>query len=636
MSLKPRFGTHSADDLASMEPMKLLQIQVSQSNSLESRIEGLKKVTLVASVLSASGKNRVRKELMPWLKAEFLDRGRPDHDEDEVLLCLASQLGSIGPYLGNGVDKEENLKDLLNLLESLCCIEETVVRNEAVKSIQKIVGDYYVIGNATDSSQLVEMCRRLASSDWFPSKVCASGVLPSVYLALAVANEANSSQEFRVSTSNKLLKIRQHLYSLSVVENPLVRRSCAKHLADLIKSLCKENVHHEDVLPVYRGLIGDESDTVRLLAVTATPAMSTYLKTLNPTFYNIEVLTIVRSAVTDQSWRVRDAIGKCFGEIITALASKPQHISYLCTAYASLLTDGEAEVRASTVGCLGTVTSIACATNGSSYSPIASVLPKLGNDNIMEVRRNLAREIMNVAPDLNQDFVLKTYKTILEQLLTDEFPEVQLAVLTALPNLAPLLPKTPTLVSSLLAMTSASNWRVRHNCALMLSSLCEYIGERFYLENLASPFYNFILDPVAEVRGAVVTASSNLAEVCGPEWCSQHVFPSLLRVYDDHGAECYLTRSTVLQCAAALIASHAETPDEQGLFEEVLTFLINGLSDNVANVRLIAARCLGNLILIQSGTFSYIRAIDALNTVVAEDQDEDCKYFCQRALDSIS
>ena len=72
MSLKPRFGTHSADDLASMEPMKLLQIQVSRSNSLESRIEGLKKVTLVASVLSASGKNRVRKELMPWLKTEFL------------------------------------------------------------------------------------------------------------------------------------------------------------------------------------------------------------------------------------------------------------------------------------------------------------------------------------------------------------------------------------------------------------------------------------------------------------------------------------------------------------------------------------------------------------------------------------
>jgi len=282
------------------------------------------------------------------------------------------------------------------------------------------------------------------------------------------------------------------------------------------------------------------------------------------------------------------------------------------------------------------------------------------DDTIMEVRRNLAREVMDVAPDLDRAFVLGTYKSIIEQLLTDEFPEVQLAVLTNLPALAPLLPNTPTLVSSLLSMTSASNWRVRLNCALMLSSLCEYLGERFYLENLAGAFYAFLLDPVAEVRVAVITASTNLAKVCGLTWCNQHLLPNLFKLYKNPGGECYLTRVTILRCAAALIVSNqtattsssgednAELHDSNGnsggiatesdaeLIDKVLTFLLAGLEDKVANVRMVAARSLGDYIIAeqQSKTSGYMRVLDALNAQVTDDEDEDCKFYCQLAINA--
>ena len=728
MSLKPNYGHYSESELSTMSAMDLLQVQVQRSNSLESRLEGLRRISLVASLIGSE--NGLRMQLLPWLKSEFLNHGSTGNttssntisgsnsnttaastsstsahqqhhshletDEDEVLLCLATQLGKLSPYIGDGDDAEDNLNSILSLLEYLCGIEETVVREEAVRSIRTLLESYddvisYNTSNYDQFAQsLVHMCNRLAGSDWFPSKVCAAGVIPTVYTTFVnILTHRSNSNNTATALEGKQSQLRQLLSTLIHDENPLVRRSCARHLPILLTALIREQTHEEDVLPMYRTLLTDESDTVRLLAIGATAKMCTYLQYYNRTFYESEALEMIRDAVQDASWRVRDATGKVFGEIVQALcsssssssssnasnSSNSSNTSYLCTLYSTLLADAEAEVRASAVSCLGDVTRVAVAsyssnssTSNSNYQPIASVLPRLSDDTIMEVRRNLAREIMRVAPELDGTFVLQTYRTVLETLVLDEAPEVQLAILTELPNLGSLLPSLPNLVGSLLNMTNAANWRVRLNCALMLSSLCQYLGTEFYLNNLATPFYNFLLDSVAEVRCAVIATSTQLAKVCGYHWCNQHLLPNLMDLYVDpsSGSECYLTRITILRCAAALIvtgttASKGKEPvqeldetdnvssssykDHPALVDKVLTFLIQALEDKVANVRLVAARSLGEFVLQQDDEEETIvaeerqqqkrRVLDALHALASEDEDEDCKFYSRLALDAV-
>merc|ERR1712127_476245 len=179
-------------------------------------------------------------------------------------------------------------------------------------------------------------------------------------------------------------------------------------------------------------------------------------------------------------------------------------------------------------------------------------------------------------------------------------------------------------------------------------------------DNLATPFYNFLLDSVAEVRVAVITASTNLSKVCGHAWCNQHVLSNLMEVYQDPGSDCYLTRITILRCAAALITDvsgvsggnmnsgdgvehkqlQQHASDHPALVEKVLSFLISALEDKVANVRLVAARALGEYITAEAnhqGDHSgNIRVLDALNTLAAEDDDDDCKFYSQLTLDTVA
>jgi len=599
-------------------------------------------------------------------------------------------------------------------LEYLCGIEETVVRDAAVASINNLLS-ILVIKNSNPplngeedmALTITNTVKRLASSDWFPSKVCAAGIIPAIYTSLttlysynptnypphaAAANNNNTTANNNSTIPSKQRLVRQHMHTLSSDDNPLVRRSCAKHLKGLIEAVISHDDQHpmnkgknkqqqqqqqqtqedEDVLllmTMYRSLIMDESDTVRLLAVQATSAMARHVINNAKSNKNInEICQFVRACTTDASWRVRDSCGKCFGEIITALhiipamkvpgeaiGSNSNNTSYLCTLYSQLLSDHEAEVRASAVGCLSQVTRVAVISNNNgnsnSYVPIATIIPKLADDSILEVRRNLAREIMDIAPSLSHDFVLKTYRSTLETLLTDEYPEVQLAIMTDLPHLASLLPSTPTLVSSLLSMTNSSNWRVRLNCVLMLSSLCEYLGDSFYLENLANPFFNFLMDPVAEVRSSCIVTARELSKVCGMSWCHEHLLPNLLALYSSSngGKDCYLTRVTLLRCAAALISTEKMMGEvEHSLVENVIQFLLTAMLDKVANVRLVAARCLSELYITNSNgnvgkdnvedsqeaspLFEYLmeqwKSLEGqLEHTMQEEQDEECQYY---------
>ena len=88
------------------------------------RLNSVKRLSTIAMAL---GEDRTRKELIPFLSES-------NDDEDEVLLAMADELGSFVPYVGGPCYGHY----LLPPLEGLAIVEETVVRDRAVDSLNKV------------------------------------------------------------------------------------------------------------------------------------------------------------------------------------------------------------------------------------------------------------------------------------------------------------------------------------------------------------------------------------------------------------------------------------------------------------------------------------------------------------------
>lgn len=116
-------GTSVATIEEPLYPIAIL-IDELKNDDLQLRLNSIRRLNVIARAL---GEERTRKELIPFLSED-------NDDDDEVLLAMAEELGSFTPYVG-GV---EHAHVLLPPLETLCTVEETVVREKAVESLCKI------------------------------------------------------------------------------------------------------------------------------------------------------------------------------------------------------------------------------------------------------------------------------------------------------------------------------------------------------------------------------------------------------------------------------------------------------------------------------------------------------------------
>lgn len=89
----------------------------------------LNSIQRLGTIALALGEERTRSELLPFLIEN-------NDDEDEVLLAMAEELGKFVPYVGGPAYAHT----ILQPLEQLSQVEETVVRDKAVESLCK-VGD---------------------------------------------------------------------------------------------------------------------------------------------------------------------------------------------------------------------------------------------------------------------------------------------------------------------------------------------------------------------------------------------------------------------------------------------------------------------------------------------------------------
>ena len=297
----------------------------------------------------------------------------------------------------------------------------------------------------------------------------------------------------------------------------------------------------------------------------------------------------------------------------------------ILSCFVALLTDIEAEVRAAAVSHLARM--IAWGGEALYASHLQALLPALADDVVMEVRSKCALALMDAAADhsLPDTVILQSFGPLLESFLQDEFHEVQLQVLSNLHKIAPLLPNMNGVVTQLLQMSKASNWRVRQGVAQLLPHLAQARGVEFFQSVLLeSAWMALLLDPVAAVRSRIVSGMGQLVTVAGPAYIQETLLPKHVEIYNQN-QHTYLTRMTILTAHTEAAKQCAGTE----LYELLKKELMRGVSDHVPNVRFTAIHGLGQLKEVEQNI------IDTLESVMTSDPDDDCRHAATKALQNI-
>eukprot|EP00529_Nitzschia_sp_RCC80_P011402 CAMPEP_0113514170 /NCGR_PEP_ID=MMETSP0014_2-20120614/40258_1 /TAXON_ID=2857 /ORGANISM="Nitzschia sp." /LENGTH=636 /DNA_ID=CAMNT_0000410633 /DNA_START=329 /DNA_END=2239 /DNA_ORIENTATION=+ /assembly_acc=CAM_ASM_000159 len=614
-----RSVSQGVDELTKMNAFELFQTQMESGNS-EAKVDAMKRLPVVAF---AMGVGPVTADLLPYLSKVVNEQPAMD---DELLLLLAKQMQTFVPAL-MGTPKQ--ILDMVPIAERLAAVEETVVRNEAVVLMDHLCTHLKTNAplDAEIISKLVSMSKRLVGADWFTAKVSAAGMLPELY---------------DLTKHGDLL----YLYKeLCMDETPMVRRSASQYLGKFIEKLASKDKANE-LIPVLQQLCKDEQDSVRSLAVASISDIGpAYGK--NPEWTKEFFLPLIKEGSTDMSWRVRHNLAKSFSGAAIALGfqGNSRYVNdqaLVMACFASILIDVEAEVRAAAVGHFAQMVHW----GGSALftAHLMPLLPGLADDVVMEVRSKTALAIMESSEGgtLEDSLIVQTFGPLLESFLQDEFQEVQLQVLSNLSKLSHLLTGMNGVVSTILNMSKATNWRVREGVATLLPHLAEARGLEFFMNVLLEPAWLvLLLDPVASVRAACVAGMPVLVNAAGQEWMVQNILPQHVRIYNHAATGSYLIRITILQAHAAMaVACQSGNAASGGgsLWNDTVLQMLRGLTDKVANVRMVAAQGIAKVVVAEDpAQVAVVQAqiMPALEKRMAEEEDMDCRETCSAALAAI-
>lgn len=337
--------------------------------------------------------------------------------------------------------------------------------------------------------------------------------------------------------------------------------------------------------------------------------------------------------------RVRNHLAKDFAIVAQSQGfhenAHKADLAILFDSFAALLQDFEAEVRTSAVENIARMAQLGGIALFKSH--LAPLLPPLADDPVVEVRSQLAQTIMDccdnsICTALPDRVILEDFKPLLEGFLNDEFSEVQIHILSKLSRVTHLLNQMEVVVQCILTMSKAANWRVRQAVGYLLPHLAEARGLTFFEENLFEIWMRLLMDQVSDVRSSCVEGMPKLISVTGAAWIQSQILPKYTEVYN--GSNSYLTRTTVLRSFSNLSGAQASLTKE--LLDQVVTLLLRGLEDRVPNVRMIAAVGLGNISTVVDPGLLNSKIQPALQQRVTEDEDEDCKYFAQQAIETTS
>ncbi|KAJ9499283.1 protein phosphatase 2A structural subunit [Exophiala xenobiotica] len=521
----------------------------------------------LSTIALALGPERTRDELIPFLDDSV-------EDEDEVLTALAEELGNFIEYVGGA----EYGHVLLAPLENLAAIEEPLVRDKAVDSLNKICEQ---LSERQVEEFFIPLTIRLSKADWFTSKISATGLYVTPYRKASSASQQGLRTQFG------------HLVH---DETPMVRRQAANNLAKFVKEV-PVAVVIDEMIPLFQHLASDDQDSVRLLTVEVLISIAEVIPKEQQPSHGV-LLTALRSLFEDKSWRVRYMVAEKFEKIAKAV-NEEVVTRDLVPAFVKLLKDSEAEVR----------TAIASQIPGfcglldreTLLNEIMTSIEDLVSDPSQHVRAALGTQLSGLAPILGKEETISHLLPMFLQMLKDEFPDVRLHIISKLElvnNVIGIDLLSQSLLPAIVQLAEDKQWRVRLAIIEYLPLLAKQLGVKFFDEQLASLCMGWLGDTVFSIREAATQNLKKLTEVFGVDWAKRSIIP---KVDAMSRQENYLYRMTT--CFA--ITTLAPVVTSEIIQETVLPMMERLVADPIPNIRFNVAK-------------SYAILIDVLRRLPAE------------------
>ncbi|OLY78399.1 Protein phosphatase PP2A regulatory subunit A [Smittium mucronatum] len=386
---------NSVDAVANLDEVYPIAVLIDElkHEDLALRLNAIKSISTISLAL---GEKRTRDELIPFLD-ESID------DDDEVLLALAEELGNFVPRVGG----DKYAYSILRPLENLSCSEESLIRDEAVKSINKIT---LSMDQEQVETYLVPCIARLSQGVWFTSRSSAAKLYASAYPK---------------ATDETKLKLLTGFEALCKDDTPMTRRSAASSLKDMIAVMSTEEVT-EHGIKNFDFLSSDDQDSVRLLTVEP---MVTIAKVLTAE-QNLEYLNVPMDKLfSDKSWRVRYMVAENIINLSNEVKDEGMRKA-IGEVSLKLLQDQEAEVRGAVC------TQLSGLSNIISYDEMVEkllpILQQLLDDPMQHVRANLAKNITGLCEKFGSDGTVKYLLPLFLRILKDTFPDVRLNIISQL------------------------------------------------------------------------------------------------------------------------------------------------------------------------------------------------------------
>lgn len=512
----------------------------------------------LSTIALALGPERTREELIPFLDESV-------EDEDEVLVALSEELGSFLEYVGG----PQWGHVLLSPLENLAAIEEPVVRDKAVESLNKICAE---LSPKQVEEYFLPLTSRLSKADWFTSKISGCGLYTTPYKKVAPPLQEQLRRDFG------------HLVH---DETPMVRRQSATNLAKFLKEM-PAAVVVEEMIPMFQHLAQDDQDSVRLLTVEVLISIAEVVPKEQQSSHGV-LLTALRSLIEDKSWRVRYMIADRFEKIAKAVDEEVVSRD-LVPAFVKLLKDNEAEVRTAIAGQIPGFCALVERTT--LLNEIMGSIEDLVSDSSQHVRAALGTQISGLAPILGKQETIDHLLPMFLQMLKDEFPEVRLHIISKLELVNKVIGidlLSQSLLPAIVQLAEDKQWRVRLAIIEYIPLLASQLGVKFFDEKLSSLCMSWLGDTVFSIREAATHNLKKLTEVFGVEWASEAIIPKVMAMGNHPN---YLYRMTT--CFAITTLATVVSMDVIG--KNILPMLDKLVVDDIPNIRFNVAKTYGVLV----------------------------------------
>ena len=606
-------------------PLALL-IDELKHDDVANRVAAMQKLDAIAIAL---GPERALQELVPFLNDVVQD------DEEEVFAVMAEKLGSFVPLVGGHAHSEP----VVRVLALLALMEEPIVRDNAVESLNHISTE---LTDEEANGLFLEMVRDLAHGDWFLKKVSLCGLFKAVVARVDA------------STRRDLLML---YYTLVLDDSPMVRRSAAKHLPEIIGKLTDAGAPGvgdsdlEVILKMFHHLITDAQDSVKLLSVDVLLAILRYFHSVNDHSHNADCLVSALKLVKDDSWRVRYAAADQFAAIARSLAHSLEDVQKLTEPFIGLMRDNEGEVRRAVARQLPEFCTLIKDLD-LVEKKIIPVVGQLAQDAHENVRAAVAASVTGLCPLLAEQAAIDTLLPIFLNMLKDEFPDVRLNIILNLSVVNETIGIALLLTSLLPAITELAQdnkWRVRLAIIEYIPKLAHQLGEPFFNNELLTLCMSWLWDPVYAVREAAVNNLHDLTVIFGSSWAEQHIVSRLLSIKDEQLPDAdadlaeHVDFSNFIIRITCLFVVSKLTPvlDQSVIVSKILPFVSHLTADPVPNIRFNVAKSYLVIVeaLAKNPDADVSKLIDDeivrhLN-VLQGDADVDVRYYANSSLDSI-